>query len=224
MSNIIRPTLPREFSIGILIIIFILTAFLSPRIFSTTMSQDAHLMDIYVGIFLVSTVVIIDILILWEEILFPIHVNPLEGEVIFRNHRNKLKIQALFYLIIPVLIGIIYFNFEINPLSFYPWAGICLVAPIVGKLATGINNYNDFLRLSELDIEYKNNEKEGDYTIDTIESLELIKDEESLIKLKLIFKDSHSLIIDLDEMELEEFYESIEKYINIHYSGILNLK
>ncbi len=224
MSKIIRPTLPREFSIGILIIIFTLTAFLSPRIFSTTMSQEGHMINIYVGMFLVSTVVIIDILILWEEILFPIHVNPLEGEVIFRNHRNKLKIQALFYLLIPILIAVIYFNFAINPYSFYPWAGICLLAPIVGKLASGVNNYNDFLRLSEIDIEYKNNRREGKYGIETIQSLELIEDGSSLTKLKLIFKDLSTHIIDLDQMELDEFYESIEQYIGIHYSKIYNKK
>ncbi|MDW3210567.1 MAG: heavy metal transporter [Reichenbachiella sp.] len=220
MGKIIRQKLPTEYSIGILLLIFVLSFFLSGRLFET--HAEGHVPNLYIGMFLVSVVVIVMVFILWEELFFPIKINPTNEEVIFRNHRNKLKIQVLIYLTIPVILGFLYVNYKVNLFSFIPYALVCLIAPVVGKLGTGINNYNDFLRLSESEIEYKNNELEGVLQVTDITGLALIKDEDGIIsKLDVTTQDHAQLTIDLDEMELEEFYDVIEEYLGLHYTDLL---
>ena len=94
--------------------------------------------------------------------------------------------------------------------------------PILGKLISGINNYNDFLTLTSSYIEYKNNELEGKFEVSDIQSMHINKDDKGLHqKLVLEFKSSESVTIDMDEMELEDFYESIDEYIAEHYKSLL---
>src|SRR4051812_4823235 len=96
MKKIIRPRYSVELSIGLLLLIFVISFFLSQQIFDTRhLAEDEH---VYLGTFLVSCAVIIMVLVLWEDFLFPIHIKPeADGGMIFRNHRNKLKTQLLIY-------------------------------------------------------------------------------------------------------------------------------
>ncbi|MFL5728926.1 MAG: heavy metal transporter, partial [Cytophagaceae bacterium] len=104
MAKLIRPTYPPAFSFGLLILIFLLSCFLSHQIFDVPFSKSFEENEkVYFGMILVGAAVIIMILILWEEILFPIKVKEINGEVIFRNHRTKLKAQMLMYCFIPAI-------------------------------------------------------------------------------------------------------------------------
>ncbi|UXX78339.1 heavy metal transporter [Reichenbachiella carrageenanivorans] len=219
MKKVIRPTLPKEISIGVLILIFSLAFILSGQLFDSHANVDSP--NIYLGMFLVSSAAIIMVIILWEEILFPIHVKPKDGEIVFRNHRNKLKAQALIYLIIPAIVVFLYLNYKVNLFYFISWAVVNLAAPVIGKLISGIHNYNDFLRLNANLIEYKNNEKEGTIQIKDIKNIELVKADGFLSKLELDLVHQGRQTIDLDEMELDEFYETIEQYITTQYDSLI---
>ena len=219
MKKVIKSKLPTEYGIGILILLFGLAFFLSGRLFDHSLTNQGHASNSYLGMFLASLVVIVVVLILWEEILFPIKITHTEEEVVFRNHRNKLKIQVLLYLIIPVTIAYLKLYFDINLFFFVPWAIVCLLIPVAGKLVSGINNYHDFLRLTDEILEYKNNEKMGAYKVVDIHTMKLIRDEDNILsKLQLVLTDQSHIVIDLDEMELEEFYDSIEEYITQHFA------
>ncbi len=225
MAKTIRHKLSAEYSIGILILIFVLTFFLSGRLFESHLLTSGSRANSYLGMFLVSLAVIIMILILWEELLFPVKVVENLNEVIFRNHRNKLKIQVLLYLTIPAIIGFLYAYYEVNLYFFIPWTIVCLGVPVAGKLVSGINNYHDFLRVTDELLEYKNNEKEGTINIKEIISIELMKDEDEILsKLKLSLKNGSEVTIDLDEMELEEFYISIEEYLVLHFQDLIKFR
>ena len=222
MSQTIRKTYPKDFSIGVMVIIFGLVFFLSGQLFASRQAEsDSFLQSIYVGQFLVSVAVLVMVLILWEEILFPVKVKPVENGVLFRNHGTKLVVQAIIYLIIPAIIIYLYFTFEISTVRFFVWAGICLILPVLGALKSGINNYNDFLQLTTHSISYKDNDKEGDIPLSSISSIKILTDEKKYAhKLELKMKGGHQLIIDIDEMELEAFLESIENYIEEQYTDI----
>jgi hypothetical protein len=222
MNKTIRPTLPMNISFGIVVIIFAIAFFLSGQLFETHQPNLEGFVNLYFGEFLVSTAVIIVVIILWEEILFPVKVKPSKEGLIFRNHRTKLLFQILVYLVIPVIVVFLYLNFVISPFYFYPWAIICVIAPVAGKLVSGINNYNDYLRLTDTVIAYKNNEKVGDFAIKDIKKLTLIQDETKVLhKVQLDFSDQKSVTIDLDEMELEVYCETIEAYIKDNYKSLL---
>ncbi|MEQ8239108.1 MAG: heavy metal transporter [Cyclobacteriaceae bacterium] len=222
MKKLIKSKLPTEYGIGILMLLFGLTFFLSGRLFEHSLSNQSNASNNYFGMFLASLVVIAVVLILWEEVLFPIKITHTKEEVVFRNHRSKLKIQVLLYLIIPVTIGYLILYFDINLFFFAPWAIVCLVIPVAGKLVSGINNYHDFLRLTDDVLEYKNNEKIGAFKVVDILAMKLIQDEDKILsKLQLSLTDQSQVVIDLDEMELEEFYESIEEYITQHFADKL---
>ena len=224
MGKIIRDKLPTEYSIGILLLIFGLTFFLSGRLFETTTMQTEQSPNPYLGMLLASVAVIIMVLILWEELLFPIQINPTQEEVIFRNHRNKLKIQGLVYLIVPSIVAFLYANYKLNLYSFIPWAAVCIIAPVGAKLVSGINNYNDFLKLTSSKIEYKNNEKEGSFELEDIDSIQLIKDDAGFIeKLRMELKNDDYVIIDLNEMELDAYYDAIEEYVNSNFQDLLKV-
>jgi len=222
MGKIIRSTYPAEFSIGILILIFGIAGLLSHQIFDSSAYGPDEDEAVYFGMFLVSIAVVIMVLIMWEEILFPIKLKEVDGGMMFRNHRTKLKVQLLIYLTIPAIFTFIYLEYEVNHIRFWIWAAVCMVPPVLEKIFSGINNYNDFLRLTNEIVEYKNNEKEGVFEIKTVQSLEILNDERNIIeKIKLVFKNNDTLIIDLDEMELEDFYYAIDHYIKTHYQYLL---
>lgn len=222
MTKTIRKTYPKDFSIGVLIIIFTCVFFLAGQLFEKHQPNLSGFLNMYVAYFLVSLAVLIMILILWEEILFPITIKPEGDGLIFRNHRTKLKIQALIYLSIPAIVVFIYFNFEVNTFRFFGWAAVCMILPVIAKLISGINNYNDFLTLTSSYIEYKNNALEGKIPLSDIQSMEISKDAKGLHqKLILELKSGDPLTIDMDEMELEDFYEAIDDYIAEQYKTIL---
>ena len=97
-----------------------------------------------------------------------------------------------------------------------------MILPVIAKLISGINNYNDFLTLTSSYIEYKNNALEGKIPLSDIQSMEISKDAKGLHqKLILEMKSGDPLTIDMDEMELEDFYEAIDDYIAEQYKSIL---
>lgn len=223
MTKTIRKTYPKDFSIGILIILFTLVFFLAGQLFEKTEHDSNGFLSIYLGELLVSTAVIIMVLILWEEFLFPVTIKPEGDGLIFRNHRTKLKIQALTYLSIPAIVAFLYFNFEVNTFRFFGWAGVVMILPVIGRLISGINNYNDFLTLTSSYIEYKNNEKEGRFEVEKITSLQLTKGGTGLLqKLIVSFKQGEPVTIDLDEMELEDYFDAIEEYVSNHYETLVS--
>jgi hypothetical protein len=222
MAKVIRHTYPKEFSIGMLMLIFVLSSFLSSQIFNVSWRVVMSGGSATLGMGLVGLAVVIMALILWEEILFPVHIKPEKDKVVFRNHSTKLKTQILIYLLIPVIFGFIYFYYEVNHVRFFIWALICTVVPVVGKLSSGIKNYNDFLKLTNDAIEYKNNEEVGIFHVKEIERITLIKDESNILhKVQVSMANGSQTLIDLDEMELEAYYETIQTFIIGHYKSLV---
>jgi hypothetical protein len=220
MAKVIRKTLPLEVSIGLLLLIFAMAYLLSGQIFASTAANESR--NVYLGMFLASTAVIIMVVVLWEELLFPVKIKPDQGEVVFRNHRTKLKIQVLIYFTIPLIFVYIFLNYDLNQVRFSIWAAIGVILPVAAKLISGIKNYNDFLKLTDEFISYKNNEKEGSFLVNQIKQISLIKDERKVLhKLELKLNNSEIIVIDLDEMELEAFLDTIEGYITIHFKKLL---
>jgi hypothetical protein len=151
-----------------------------------------------------------------------VHIKPKKDEVVFRNHLTKLKTQVLIYFLIPLIFGFIYFYYEVNHVRFFIWALVCTVLPVVGKLMSGIKNYNDFLKLTDDTIEYKNNEKEGVFRVKEIDRITLIKDESDVLhKVQVSMTNGSQILIDLDEMELEAYLETIQSFIISHYKGLV---
>jgi len=222
MAKIIRPTYPLEFSIGLLLLIFVLSSFLSSEIFDVKWHEIMEGNGPFLGMILAGIAVVIMALILWEEFLFPVRIKPKEDEVVFRNHFTKLKTQVLIYCAIPVIVIFIYFNYEVNGFRFFIWAAICVIAPVPGKLLSGIKNYNDFLKLTNDAIEYKNNEKEGVLRVGEIREILLVKDEANVLhKVQVTMANNTQVTIDLDEMELEAYYLTIDGFIKGHYKGLV---
>ncbi|MBY0425049.1 MAG: heavy metal transporter [Cytophagales bacterium] len=222
MGNVIRPTYPRAFSIGLLLLIFIISCFLSLQIFDVPFQEIKTHKGVLLGMVLVSLAVISMVLILWEQFLFPIKLKEVEGGLIFRNHQTKLQVQFVIYCTIPAVFTFIYLNFPVNHVRFFIWAGVCMIPPVVEKIVSGINNYNDFLKLTDTVIEYKNNEKVGTFKVSDLKSIAIVKDESKILeKLDLVFLNGDQVTIDLDEMELDAFYDSINNYIIKHYPNLL---
>lgn len=222
MAKIIRPTYPAGFSTGLLLLIFVVAFFLSQQIFDVRIHNLNEDKRIYLGMFLASLAVIIMVLIIWEEFLFPVGVETVEGGIIFRNHRTKLLAQVLIYCTIPAIFIYLYMDYDVNHVRFFIWAIICTGMPAIEKLFSGINNYNDFLRLTTKEIEYKNNEKEGCFSVIDLKRITIIKDERNIIqKIQLLFSNNDKVTIDLDEMELDDFYVVITDFITTNYADIV---
>src|SRR5689334_1705309 len=181
MAKIIRPTYPREFTIGLLLLIFVLSSFLSFAIFDVKWRELVEGNSQITGMLLSGLAVVFMALILWEEFLFPVRIKPMEDEIVFRNHVTKLQTQVLIYCAIPVIVVFIYLRYEVAPVPFIIWAAICVLAPIAGKLASGVKNFNDFLKLTNDAIEYKNNEKGGVLPVPEIQEIVLLKDEMKIL-------------------------------------------
>ena len=222
MAKIIRRTYPLEFSIGLLLLIFLLAAFLSFEIFDVRWHEMREGNGPILGMALAGIAVVIMALILWEEFLFPVRIKRNEDQVVFRNHFTKLKTQVLMYCVIPVIVVFIYFNYKIRHFPFFVWAGVCLISPVAGKLISGLKNYNDFLKLTNDAIEYKNNKKESVLRVSEIKEIILIKDEANfLCKVQVVMVNNNQVTIDLDEMELEAYYHTIEEFIKGHYKTLV---
>jgi hypothetical protein len=221
MAKIIRPTYPKEFSIGMLLLIFVLSSFLSFEIFDIKWREVMEGGRSILGMALAGIAVVIMSLVVWEEFLFPVKIKPAEEEIIFRNHFTKLKTQVLIYCAIPVIVGFVYFNYEVSYFPFFIWATICVIAP-VGKLLSGVKNYNDFLKISNDTIEYKNNEKQGVLQLSEIREIVPIRDEANVLhKIQVQMLNNTLVVIDLDEMELEAFYQTIDEFVKSHYKALL---
>jgi hypothetical protein len=222
MGKIIRPRYSIELSIGLLLLVFALSFFLSGQIFKMRGHNLNEGKNVYVGMLLVSSAVIVMLLVLWEEILFPITVKPTEGGAVFRNHRNKLKQQLFIYCAIPLIFIFVYLEYDVNLVRFILWAAVCIIVPVVGKLISGINNYNDFLKLTNDTIEYKNNKQGGSFKLSDIQNIKLVRDDRNTLhKIELALNNSSQVTIDLDEMELEAFYVSIDKFITVRYQSLV---
>lgn len=225
MAKIIRPRYPVEVSIGLLLLIFLLSGFLSLQIFKDTWTDMVDGGRVLSGMALVGAAVVIMVLILWEDFLFPIKVTPTKDEVVFRNHRHKLFIQMLIYLAIPVIFVFIYLFYEINPVRFVIWASILMGFPVAVKLFSGVRNYNDFLKLSYTHISYQNNEKTGTFDIRQVKQLVPIRDDYRVLhKIEVVLDDGQRVTIDLDEMELEEYFLAIDQALSVHYKNLLQDK
>ncbi|MEJ0057482.1 MAG: heavy metal transporter [Bacteroidota bacterium] len=172
--------------------------------------------------FLVSSAVIIMFLVLWEEFLFPVKVKPSGDGVVFRNHRTKLKKQLLIWCLIPAIFAFVYAEYNVNLVRFIIWSAICVLGPVAGKLISGINNYNDFLRLTNDEIEYRNNKEVGKFQLKDLQRITLVRDERKVLhKLNLLLADNSEVIIDLDEMELQDFLMSIDKFMSARYQSLV---
>jgi hypothetical protein len=137
MAKLIRKTYPKEISIGLLLLVFVIAAFLSHQIFEGRAALLNEGKNTYLRALMVASAVVIMMLVLWEEFLFPVHVN-FEGKaVVFSNHRSKLKKQLLIFLLIPVIFAAVYILYAVNLLGFIIWVGICIISPIAGKLLSG---------------------------------------------------------------------------------------
>lgn len=221
MAKIIRPTYPLEFSIGPLLLIFVLSSFLSFEIFSVKWHDIVDGGSPILGMALAGIAVVIMSLILWEEFLFPVRIKPIEQEIVFRNHFTKLRTEVFIYCAIPVIVCVVYFNYEVSYFPFFVWAAICIIAPL-GKLVSGIKNYNDFLKITNDAIEYKNNEKQGVLPVKEIREIHLIRDEYDVLhKIQVMMMNNSQEIIDLDEMELEDYLQTIDEFIKGHYNALL---
>ncbi len=222
MRKIIRPTYPKEFSIGILLLVFIISCFLAQQIFVVSIHDLKENTDVFLGIFLIGVAVVMMVLIMWEEILFPIKLKEVDGGIIFRNRVAKLRTQILMYLFIPLIFGFVYFTYEVNHVRFLLWLLGCMVPPVLDKIVSGIKNLHDFLQLTDDKIEYKNNEKEGHFNTTDIQYIEILSDDKSEAKkMQLTFKDNTSVCIDLDEMELDAYYNTIDKFVASHYKHLV---
>lgn len=224
MAKLIRKTYPKEISIGLLLLVFVITAFLSHQIFEGRAAQLNIGKNTYWGAVMVASAVVIMMLVLWEEFLFPVHVK-LEGKAtVFSNHRSKLKKQMLIFLLIPIIFVAIYILYAVNIFGFIIWAAICMISPIAGKLVSGLKNYNDFLKLTDDTLEYKNNDKEGVYELKNVQQIVLMKDETKVLhKIQLILTNGQSVLIDLDEMEIDAFCVAIDEYLNTHYKNLVKV-
>jgi hypothetical protein len=219
---IIRKTLPIHLSVGILLLMFTISWFLSHQIFTVRVHDLDENTHVYLGMALVSIALMNMVLITWEEILFPIKIKEVDGGMVFKNHRNKLKTQILIYCPIPVILTFIYFTFDVNHFRFFIWAAVCLIPPVLEKIVSGINNYNDYLKLTDTTIEYKNNSKEGHFMLKDIQDITVIKDNHRIIKkIQLVLTNNQIFMIDLDQMELDAFYDSINKFIARNYNHLL---
>ncbi len=222
MAKIVRSTYSPAFSVGLLCLIFCIAFLLSEQVFTIPLSEFNENKSVYVGMFLVATAILIMVLILWEEFLFPITTKEVNGGMLFHNHRNKLQTQLIIYLFIPVIFLIVYLKFEINVFRYSVLAVICIVLPILEKLGSGVKNYNDFLRLTNEEIEYKDNEKVGKFEIKNIQAITIINHQNDIThQIELVFKSGEKVTIDLHEMELDEYYESIYQYMRLHYGSML---
>lgn len=223
MAKIIRPRYPLEISIGLLLLIFVLSGFLSLQVFRQTWNDVLDGGSALLGMALMGIAVVIMVLILWEEFLFPIKVIPTRDVVQFKNHRTKLFTQLLIYLAIPAILALVYLNYELNVVRFVIWTAILMLFPVMVKLISGIRNYNDFLTLSYTAISYQNNEEKGSFPVNTIKQLVPVRDNNRVLhKIQVILQDDRAVMIDLDEMELEAYFEAIDQALAVHYRALLS--
>jgi hypothetical protein len=53
----------------------------------------------------------------------------------------------------------------------------------------------------------------------------LVKDQRKVLhKIKLITPNNDEVMVDLDEMELEAYYQSIDQFISVYYKSMLKIE
>lgn len=218
----IRKSYSAESNILLLSYIFFTACFFSYQMFGVSFKDLLGWHYAYVGMILIGLATSIMVLIVWEEMLFPVKAHKVKGGLIFRNHQTKLKTQILLYCAIPAILVFIYLQFEVRLFQFIVWSLICTVPPVVEKLVSGVNNFNDYLQLTSKNIEYKNNEKEGIYEIKDLQHI-IIHNDADLVtkKIELLLKTNETVVIDLHEMELDAFYNSIDNYVTNKYHNLV---
>jgi hypothetical protein len=171
---------------------------------------------------LMGVAVVIMLLIIWEEILFSIKIKEIKEGMIFRIRRKKLKTQILLYCVLPLIFGFIYLEYDLKISHFIIWVILCMGIPAVEIISSASNTYNTYLKLTNNLIKYRNNKKEGTYKTEEIRSITMLKDERGIFsKIQLLLITNDEVMIDLDEMHLYEFFDSIHTYIKIHYKDLL---
>ena len=178
-------------------------------------------MNATIGMALVGVSVVLMTLIIWEEILFHVKVKEIKGGLIFRNQRKKIKTQVLLYLPIPVIFFFVYQEYDLKVSHFMIWAAVCIVLPAIEIVVSGINSHRNYLKLTNRMIKFKNHDKEGCFDTKDIQNITIIKEKRFIKKIQLLFANNDPVTIDLDEMHLHEFYESIYSYIKVHYKHLL---
>ena len=221
MGKVIRKTYPLELSIGVLLLILGMSFFLSAQIFTVTFRQILDGTPALFGMFLVSVAVLVMVLILWEEFLFPIKIRPTDAGVEFKNHRNKLRTQLVIFLAIPAIYVFVYLQYEVSAIRFFICALINIAAPVIGRLSSGLKNYNDFLKLTNDAIIFKNNEKTAKLPLKMIQYIKLVKDERGVLHKLLVGMEGREVVIDIDEMELEAYYSAIDRFVTLHYPELV---
>lgn len=222
MKKVVRQAYPIEVRAMILAFIFLVACFFTRDIFNITIHYSEEQKTAYVGMLLVGSAIVIALLVMWEELLFPVVINKNDSVLKVRNHRRNLLAQTFVYLTIPAIFTIIYLYFNIrNMFHFEIWACICIVIPLVANIFSGIKNYNDFLSLSPTEIQYKNDEKEGKYLIGEIKYISLVKEHDNLPHKLILGVADAEVCIDLDEMELHAYYENVQEFVFKTYRNIL---
>jgi hypothetical protein len=180
-----------------------------------------HLKNATPGMGLIGIAVVLMTLIIWEEILFHVKVKEIKGGLIFRNQRKKIRTQLLLFIPIPVIFTFIYQEYDIKFSHFLVWAAVCILLPAIEIVVSGIRSRRNFLKLTSRMIKYKNNGKEGCFDTKDIQNITIIKENRFIKKIQVFFTNNDNVIIDIDEMHLHAFYDSIYTFIKIHYKHLL---
>ncbi len=221
MRTLIRPTYPTSVNVIILAFMFLVASFFSYEMFDVHYHNPHHLKNATLGMGLIGVSVVLMTLVIWEEILFHVKVKEIKGGLIFRNQRKKVKMQLLLYVPIPLIFTFVYQEYDLKVTHFMVWALVCIVLPAIEILVSGIRSHRNFLKLTSRMIKYKNNNKEGCFDTKDIRNITIIKEKGFIKKIQLLFTNNDQVIIDLDEMHLHEFYNSIYSFIKIHYKHLL---
>ncbi|HWZ23553.1 MAG TPA: hypothetical protein VNW06_12910 [Cytophagaceae bacterium] len=221
MRTLVRPTYPPGVNFVILAFMFFIASFSSYEMFDVRVHNPHHLKNAFFGIVLVGVSVVLMTMIIWEEILFHIKVKEITGGLIFRNQRKKTKMQVLLFLPIPAIFTFVYQEYDLKVSHFMIWAAVCIVLPAIEIVVSGINSHRNYLKLTGRMIKYKNNKKEGCFNTKDIQNITVVKEKKFITKIQLLFANNDQVVIDLEEMHLHEFYDSIYKFIKIHYKHLL---
>jgi hypothetical protein len=225
MKTLIRSSHKVEITLFILLNLFSFSVLFSYEMFDVRFHNPEHLENSWPGMVLIGVAAILAVMILWEELLFQVKVKEINGGLIFRSHRKKFRIQLLLFCGIPAIFTFIYFEYDVKLSHLMIWAFFCIVLPAIEVVMSGINNHRYFLKLTNRMIKFKNHEKEGTYATADLRNITIIKESTkrsfSLKKIELSFSNNNTVLIDLDEMNLHIFYESIYTFIKTHYKHLL---
>jgi hypothetical protein len=221
MRNLVRPTYPPGVNFVILAFMFFIASFSSYEMFDVHVHNPHHLKNAFFGIALVGFSVVLMTMIIWEEILFHIKVKEISGGLIFRNQRRKTRMQILLFLPIPAIFTFVYQEYDLKVSHFIIWATVCIILPAIEIIVSGINSHRNYLKLTSRMIKYKSNKKEESFNTNDIQNITVVKERKFITKIQLLLANNDKVTIDLEEMHLQEFYDSIYKFIKIHYKHLL---